>query len=109
MASKVTVNERELDIKEETLSVYFDSTAGTFKCTLCDAAFSLKEDIDEHTLTHIDAASDLIQSSTDNTEYKCQFCTNIFLNINSLKRHLKIHTDSENYQCQYCELSFLSL
>lgn len=45
-------------------------------------------------------------TETVKEEYKCEYCSKIFLRKNQLKKHVLIHTGEKSYKCDVCSKQF---
>lgn len=67
-----------------------------YLCITCGKSFYLKQQFDEHFLTH-----------TGEKPHRCKECGKTFRLYNYYKAHLFTHTGERPYQCHICKHSFI--
>ncbi|KAJ8049542.1 Zinc finger protein 99 [Holothuria leucospilota] len=81
---------RKLDVPKGIIN-----SAKSFKCELCEKAFTSKNTLNEHQIVH-----------TNEKSFKCQFCVKEFAWKRNLKRHEMTHTDEKPFKCLFCDKLF---
>ena len=74
----------------------FDTQGKPYPCSLCEKAFSQKNHLKKHMMTH-----------TGEKPHRCSQCDKSFSQNCHLITHLMKHTGDKPYQCSLCEKSFV--
>ncbi|KAK8736656.1 hypothetical protein OTU49_004576 [Cherax quadricarinatus] len=95
------------------------------KCGVCQAVFSDKATLRQHTATHTarkpftcdECGATFTQNGSlqvhlrrhrGEKPFTCQLCGNSFTRAHSLKVHMKTHTGEKPYACEYCGACFVT-
>lgn len=73
---------------------------GYYGCDKCTEIFLLKEDLEEHILTH------KAPPKKDDPQHECTHCSFKFSDAESLQEHKKIHLP---FRCSYCVEDFVDI
>lgn len=126
--------ERELGLQRESMHVLpsKDASGDIFACPVCDKTFNMKRYLSNHLRSH---NMKLVESDPsfngesytcqqcqksytkkasfiahmkahDDRPFKCEICSRLFREVNSLNVHRSLHSSNSKHQCTVCGLFF---
>ena len=101
-----------------------DNLVRVFKCSLCQAQFSSRSAMKQHSTSHHHKPYKCDQCGATFTQngslqvhirrhrgekpFTCALCGNSYTRAFSLKVHMKTHTGEKPHMCEYCSSSFIT-
>ena len=65
------------------------------KCTDCDKAFTSRDSLNKHVLSH-----------QDDRNFKCGKCGKLFKRLGHVREHVRIHSEARPFNCTVCTKTF---